>query len=130
MADIEVTVTFSGPLFDGRAQGVLDDIVNDVSGTLGREGQRRVLQGLDHTLRRPTGAYRSRIALYGPVAGQARVHDSRVIYGPWLEGTGSRNRTTRFKGYRNFRNATQQLQTAAKPLAQEVVSRHIGRMGG
>lgn len=130
MAEIEVTVRFEGPLFDGRAQGVLDTIVFDVSDSLGREGKRRVLQGLDHTLRKPSGHYRSRIQLYGPVAGQARVHDSRVIYGPWLEGTGSRNRTTRFKGYRNFRNATQQLQTAAKPLAENVIARHIGRMGG
>lgn len=29
--------------------------------------------------------------------------DKNIIYGPWLEGTGSRNRTTRFKGYASFR---------------------------
>jgi len=126
----EVDVTFEGPLFDGRAQAAMPGIVDAVSGALGTEGQRRVLSGLDATLRRPTGAYRSRISLYGPRGGQSRVHDNRGIYGPWLEGTGSRNRTTRFKGYRNFRKATQVLQRAAKPLAHNVISRHIDKLGG
>ena len=126
----EVRVTFSGPLFDGRAQAAMPEIVDAVSGALGTEGKRRVLAGLDATLKRPTGAYRRRIALYGPTQGQARVHDNRGIYGPWLEGTGSRNRTTRFKGYRNFRTATQVLQRAAKPLAQHVIDRHIHKLGG
>lgn len=121
-------VTFSGPLFDGRAQAAMDDIVADVADKLGTEGQRRVLLGLDATLRRPTGAYRSRITKYAN-AGQARVHDNRGIYGPWLEGIGSRNKTTRFKGYRNFRNATQQLNRGAKALADNVIAQHIDKMG-
>lgn len=126
----EARVTFSGPLFDGRAQAAMLQIVDAISGALGEEGKRRVLAGLDATLRHPTGAYRRRIALYGPVGGQSRVHDNRGIYGPWLEGTGSRNRTTRFKGYRNFRTATQVLQRAAKPLAQHVIDQHIHKLGG
>lgn len=127
---VEVKVIFSGPLFDGRAQAAMPGIVDAVSGALGAEGRRRVLAGLDATLKRPTGAYRSRIALYGPTQGQARVHDNRGIYGPWLEGTGSRNRTTRFKGYRNFRTATQVLQRAAKPLAEHVIGQHTHKLGG
>lgn len=130
MAEIDVAVTFEGPLFDGSAQRAMPGIVDDVSRSLGTEGHRRVLAGLDATLRRPTGAYRSRIALYGPVSGQSRVHDNRGIYGPWLEGTGSRNATTRFKGYRNFRTATQQLQQAAPYLAADVIARHLGELGG
>lgn len=126
----DVNVTFEGPLFDGRAQDAMPGIVDAVSGALGTEGERRVLAGLDATLRRPTGAYRSRITLYGPRAGQSRVHDRMGIYGPWLEGTGSRNRTTRFKGYRNFRTATQVLRRAAKPLAANVIDRHIHKLGG
>lgn len=128
MADVDVR--FEGPLFDGRAQAAMPLIADAVAEGLGKEGKRRVLVGLDGTLRRPTGFYRSRVALYGPVGGQARVHDSMVIYGPWLEGTGSRNRTTRFKGYRNFRNATQTLQAAAVPLAENIIAQHLHRLGG
>lgn len=126
----DVNVSFHGPLFDGRAQAAMPEIVDAISGALGTEGKRRVLSGLDATLRRPTGAYRSRISLYGPTGGQARVHDRMGIYGPWLEGTGSRNRTTRFKGYRNFRTATQVLQRAAKPLAEHVIGQHLHKLGG
>lgn len=125
----EVTVTFSGPLFDGRAQAAMPGIVAEVADKLGTEGKRRVLLGLDATLVRPTGAYRSRITKYAN-GGQARVHDNRGIYGPWLEGTGSRNRTTRFKGYRNFRTATQQLNRGARPLAENVIAQNIGKLGG
>lgn len=126
----DVNVTLEGPLFDGRAQDAMPGIVDAISGALGTEGERRVLAGLDATLRRPTDTYRSRISLYGPVGGQSRVHDRMGIYGPWLEGTGSRNRTTRFKGYRNFRTTTQTLQRAAKPLAQNVINRYIHKLGG
>lgn len=130
MAEIRTDVRFEGPLFDGSAQRTITTLVDEISGALGTEGKRRVLAGLDATLRRPTGAYRSRVSLYGPVAGQARVHDRNAIYGPWLEGTGSRNATTRFKGYRNFRAATQQLQAGAALLAADVVNRRIGELGG
>jgi hypothetical protein len=127
---VEVNVTFSGPLFDGRAQKTMDDIVVSISRRLADEGKRRVLTGLDATLRKPTGAYRSRVATYVSGDGQARVHDNRGIYGPWLEGTGSRNRRTRFKGYRNWRTAAQQLRDGAKPLAQEIIRRNIAGLGG
>lgn len=126
----EVNVSFHGPMFDGRAQAAMPEIVDAISGAVGTEGKRRVLTGLDATLRRPTGAYRSRISLYGPVGGQSRVHDRMGIYGPWLEGTGSRNRTTRFKGYRNFRITTQTLRRATKPLAREIINRYIHKLGG
>lgn len=125
-----VKVTLSGPLFDGRAQRVLNELPDDIAKALGEEGKRRVLSGLDATLRKPTGAYRKRITLYGPVGGQARVHDQMGIYGPWLEGTGKRNRTTRFKGYRNFRNTLKTLRSAAKPLSRDVIARRLPEMGG
>jgi hypothetical protein len=125
-----VAVKASGPLFDGRAKQAMRRIVAAIAHKLAVEGQRRVLQGLDATLRRPTGAYRSRVTLYESGTGQARVHDDRAIYGPWLEGTGSRNATTRFKGYANFRKAYQELDRAAVPLAEHVIAQHIAELGG
>lgn len=124
------TMSTSGPLFDGTAKKVLGEMATETAGLLGREGKRRWLAGLDATLRRPTGAYHDRITLYGPVTGQARVHDQRGIYGPWLEGTSSRNKTTRFKGYANARHAAQQLDRAATAVAEHVIAAHLGRLGG
>lgn len=127
-----VKVTATGPLFTPGAVGkVLDEIRDDIAGRIGAEGKRRVIAVLDGSLRRPTGAYRSRVTLYGPVAGQARVHDDRGIYGPWLNGTGSRNYpATRFRGYGHFTKTQQVLERAARPLAQQVVSEHLGKLGG
>lgn len=126
-----VKVTMSGPLFTaGAAERVLEQIRDDVAGRLATEGERRVLAILDASLRHPTGAYRRRITRYGPVNGQARVHDQQGIYGPWLNGTGSRNRTTRFKGYGHFKKTEQALRQAATPLAQQVVAEHLPKLGG
>jgi hypothetical protein len=58
------------------------------------------------------------------------VTDSGVIYGPWLEGTGSRNRTTRFKGYATFRKAAQELDRRAFRIAAAMLDRYVRRMNG
>jgi hypothetical protein len=49
-------------------------------------------------------------------------------YGPWLEGTGSRNDTTRFKGYHGFRIATQELVKTAGTTADSVFKPYGMRM--
>jgi hypothetical protein len=51
-----------------------------------------------------------------------------VIYGPWLEGVGSRNRTTRFKGYFTFRRTAQQLKSRSTAVANGVLRRYLSRM--
>ena len=56
---------------------------------------------------------------------QGRIHDSRVIYGPWLEGVGSRNAVTRFKGYHVWRNVRQDLQIEARAIAKKTVTEFI-----
>jgi hypothetical protein len=38
------------------------------------------------------------------------LHDSGVVYGPWLEGVGRRNKVSRFKGYSSFRKSLQDLE--------------------
>lgn len=58
----------------------------------------------------------------------ARIDDSGVLYGPWLEGVGSRNATTRFKGYASFRRVAQWLQSHAQAVAQHHVSRYVERL--
>jgi len=54
-----------------------------------------------------------------------RIHDSGVVYGPWLEGTSRRNNTTRFKGYRSFRNTKSWLDRTQTP---KILQKHMARM--
>lgn len=124
-----VKVTFSGPAFDGRGQQVMNDIVEATTIAIGQHGEREVHANLRGSLRNPTGAYQQRITLYTS-AGRGQVHDRQGVYGPWLEGTGSRNKTTRFKGYASFRRATQQLDRQAKEITERVIREHLAKLGG
>lgn len=104
-----VTVDLSGVAVEGRADPVMRRAMRAAEDTTVHAALQAVHDRLGRVLRHPTGFYQSRV-----IADYARrppsVHDSRVVYGPWLEGVGSRNATTRFKGYRTFRTVAQKLQ--------------------
>lgn len=120
-------VTFSGPMFDGTSLRVVADIMKGIDQAVGAAGVQLVGRELEQNLQNPTGYYQSQITYVTNTRG-AEVTDQGVIYGPWLEGTGSRNQTTKFKGYNSFRRAAQQLNAASELIAQTVVSRMIGRL--
>jgi hypothetical protein len=118
-----------GPLFDGRAPFIVDYWLGQASEHLADEGVRIVHQRLHEVLRHPTGHYESRVVKdrsFGDVA----VTDSGVVYGPWLEGTGSRNRTTRFKGYATFRRAAQELEAREPQVIEHDIREMVRGLGG
>lgn len=96
---------------------------------VGDAGALRVRDHLGQVLRHPTGYYASHIMTSTRSDG-LDVTDSRVIYGPWLEGVGSRNKTTRFKGYFTFRIVAQQLDRDAMSLIHEDISRMVRELNG
>lgn len=50
------------------------------------------------------------------------ITDSDVVYGPWLEGIGSRNYpVTRFKGYAIFRRTARDVQSRADELVAPII---------
>lgn len=117
----------SGPLFDGVAQQELDNFFRQAKVDIAQEGVNLVHQELSHVLRHPTGYYESQVRT-DITAHDPAVTDGGVIYGPWLEGTGSRNRTTRFKGYFTFRRVSQALQQKSGAIAERTLKLFIGRM--
>lgn len=125
----EITVTASGPIFDGRSSGARKRVVREILEEVGRAGQRMVLVNLDTSIRHQTPYYTTRITHQRVSDTVEKVTDQTVIYGPWLEGTGSRNRTTRFKGYASFRRAAQQLDRASTAIADRVIERRLGEIG-
>ena len=52
------------------------------------------------------------------------ISDNGVIYGPWLEGTSSRNISTGWKGYSTFRKADQEIEKRKK----RVFEKHIRQL--
>ena len=98
--------------------------INDV---IAEEGVVRVRSRLGQVLQNPTGYYESRIQV-DRRAQYRGISDGGVVYGGWLEGISSRNKTTRFKGYRTFRIVQQQLSKDTRQLAQPIVDRYVQEM--
>lgn len=124
----EIQVTSSGVLeHPEQARALVEDWLRDVEDAIADRGSVIVHDNLHATLRHPTGYYESHV-LARRRDGLAEVTDSGVVYGHWLEGTGSRNRTTRFKGYLNFRRAAQKLQDEASEIAQEKLPKLVEKL--
>jgi hypothetical protein len=141
-------VTFSGPLFDGRAAAALAEGVRAVRDDLAAEGEKLTRAAFAASVKRPTGrfdrsvtttrtsrtysSHSGRKSYTMPVVVDSPSTDTVVTsdlatYGPWLEGTGSRNVTTRFKGYHGFRRAAQQLERAAAARATAKLRTYVAR---
>lgn len=117
-----------GPVFDGRAKAAAYAYTIHAGQTVAEVAKEAVDARLDVVLRNPTPYYQTRITLDLATSGHWRVHDDMVIYGPWLEGVGSRNRTTRFKGYATFRTVFGQVAREAHDLAEDGLPPFLGRM--
>ena len=124
-----VRVTLKGPLLTGQAPAIIRDTLKAATSDLVGEGERRVKLQLFPGHGLVTGHYRR--SIHGEVLSSFNgvINDSNVVYGPWLEGVGSRNQQTRFKGYAMFRRATQQLEKIKGAVVQKRVSQAIRRLG-
>lgn len=124
MAEVNV----SGPFFDGRADQAVRDAVLAIERAVGEEGKALVDQELPRVLKFPTGRYQSHIQVRH--GGRSVVSDGgRIVYGPWLEGVGSRNfPVTRFKGYFTFRRMCVVLDARASRIADRVIRPFMNRM--
>lgn len=127
----QMTISFHGPLFQsGLPASAIHDAIHDTITDLVAQGEKAVKLQLYPGHGLITGYYRN--SIHGELSGSlnGRVHDSNVVYGPWLEGVSSRNETSRFKGYRMFRNAFQQLQGLTQSILQKWVKKAVDKLGG
>lgn len=124
---IEIRAT--GPVFDGRAERAMDEMCDDILEDVSANAKDLVDAELSRVLRNPTGYYQGRVRNERVSATTARIHDGGVVYGPWLEGVGSRNSpVTRFPGYGHWRRTKQRAAEEAGPIADAAVARHLPRM--
>lgn len=124
-----ITVQRTGPLFDGRGGQFFKEIGQDIERGTAREGARMVRDRLNVVLKVQTPHYRTRIRSM-PDSPNRKITDQGVIYGPWLEGIGSRNApVTRFRGYHTFKFVSLQLNGRAQGIAEQIVVRYLGRIG-
>lgn len=102
-------------------------LIRDIKEEVADYGVFLVLMRLGQVLREPTGYYESRIRKERQ-QDDFFVTDSGVIYGPWLEGTGSRNQISRFKGYRTFQITKRELDQKKVEIARPIVDRFVRDM--
>ncbi len=121
MFGLRTDVKKRGPWFDARAGHILRKFADDAEKEIADEANERVHQRMHVHFRHPTGRYEShvRVRTRGPFH---EVSDGGVVYGPWLEGVGSRNfPRTRFKGYRIFRKVGNQIERKADNIAERLL---------
>lgn len=124
------TVEISGPLFSPRARQIGHDWAEGVTARVAAYALERVMFNLDGSLKDPTPYYETQINIRDVTLTDRRVNDSGVIYGPWLEGTSTRNTRTRFKGYASFRRAASDTRANMDKLVEDETRRIVQRLGG
>lgn len=122
-----VTVDKSGPLFDGRVAIAITEMVADAQEEIAQMAYATVMLNLHTSIRHPTPYYETQI-INEYINSDNVIHDRGIIYGPWLEGVGSRNRTTRFKGYWSFRRATTEVMARLPATLEAISVRYQRRM--
>lgn len=118
----------TGPLYDGRLETAIGQGYTDALDAIAEQGHADVLARFGEVLRtHPTGRLESNVRVHR-TGDDFQIDNGTVVYGPWIEGVGSRNATTRFKGYATFRRVTQLLRDRAAAIASRVIGDRIGRL--
>lgn len=124
-------IRVSGPLFTA-SDAIMQELADQLLGDLLARGEELVKEDLYPGHGVVTGQYR-RGVLGERRPGRVRhgvIHDSNAVQGPWLEGTSSRNKTTRFKGYAMFRRATQQLEREKGKIGKDRIRQAVNKLNG
>ncbi|MFH9073448.1 hypothetical protein [Streptomyces alboflavus] len=122
---LDVSSRGSGPLFDGRARVAANAYVDHLERQLAEEGLTILRGEMRAVFRNPTGYYESRCR----VEDGHKITDSRVVYGPWLAGVGSRNfPVTKFRGYDHWIRTRDRLNERKVGIGERLLRRYTGRM--
>lgn len=133
----QVTIKTSGPFFrlgSGPIVDSLHDAVRELVAqgeTLAKDRAIEVVYshgGAHPDQYRPTGRWLN--SLHGEMTGNlsGTIDDSKLVYGPWLQGFSSRNQTTRFKGYSVFRHVIGELERRKADVLVKHVRRAVEKL--
>lgn len=119
-----------GPLFEGRVPGIVHRALAETVKEVSLVAFQDVRSEFAHVLRHPTGYLESHV-VHDVRDTRAVVSDKgRVIYSWWIEGTGSRNRTTRFKGYWTFKRTAIGVRRKVRTIARPIFDRYVKEANG
>ena len=130
-----IRVSEHGPLFNGVAEAELAAAVEDVQRELADYAEHQWQMNMTESFQHPSEPprYQSHVNVLKR-GSDLVVNDgypgSGLLYGPWLEGVGSRNATSRFKGYFAMRRAANYVQNRATAIAAPIISAFTRKTNG
>lgn len=129
MAGNTVHVTLTGPTVQGLAAARIDELLKGAIEEIADYTRFEVLMQLDKVLVNPTGYYESQVVADRVTPYTWSVNDSNVVYGPWLEGIGSRNEpVTKFPGYHTFRIVQGRMSQKRAAIVEACLQRTLWRL--
>lgn len=117
---------FRGPFFQTNPVHIVQDHLDQMRVVVADLAETRVRTHLSTHQRIQTGFNVSHVQVRNISSSLTQVQQTNAVYGPWIEGTGSRNKTTRFKGYWTFRTIGTEMRgkvgTIIAPMVREMVA--------
>lgn len=129
------SVTYSGALFNGVAEAQLAAAQEAVQREIAEYAEFQWQMNMTDSFQNPSDPprYQSHVNILKR-GGDLVVNDgypgSGLLYGPWLEGVGSRNATTRFKGYRSMGRAAASVDRQTEAIAKPIIDKFIAAANG
>lgn len=124
-----INLRLKGPVVEGRGPAIVKAMTEIAIEELADYTRYEVLTQLDSVLVNPTGYYESQVRAERVAVDTYSINDSGVIYGPWLEGIGSRNRPRPgFPGYHTFRIVRNRMAQKAGVIAEAAIARQMGAL--
>jgi hypothetical protein len=123
--EMSAEVHARGNAVNGRANMLIRRYESDLETEVAQFGYDLIQFLMRSHFRRPRPWYWHQVKIEH--TGDPRITDGGVVYGPWLEGTGSRNASSRFKGYRHWRQTQNAMDANAERIGDELWRRTMAR---
>ena len=129
MGQGSIHVSLHGPTVEGLALPILDRALQEAIREVAEYAKFQVMVTEEETFQNPTGYYTSQTTLTPLSPTMYSLNDGGVIYGPWLEGIGSRNApVTRFPGYHIYRTTKNSIAQKQKAIVAAWLERTVKKL--
>jgi hypothetical protein len=123
--EIRFNSRVQGPISSGKMQRDAAAYSHDVADAIADSAKDTWLNNLHGSLRHQTPYYTRHIKKRPLGANRYEIHDSGIVYGHWLEGTGSRNApVTIFPGYHAQERAEAEVNVKRGNIARRILRRY------
>ncbi len=132
---IDVDVLVRGVVLEGKGGPVMRQFYDDAKKKVSKAGEDeirlRVTRRAKHPTGKPGGHFAAGIVTKDYAKGRTITAEyPQILRGPWLEGTSTRNTSTRFKGWKMFRLTAGRLRKQVGPLVQDLFRQAVAKLNG